>query len=148
MNGPALCRRIIAAIQYLGPNKIRNLGWIIRSREGQREWYIEACMRTHCDNMRSVFCRRHLNFSHIAPLRKYVRYITLDNRGVLMSMTPGASLDAAIAGITRGVDNARKVASQISKDNSKSSASNSKSSSTSKTANSTSTLGNSVDVKA
>lgn len=65
-----------------------------------------------------------------------------------MSMTPGASLDAAIAGITRGVNNARKVATEISKDNSKTSAASSKSSSTSKTANSTSTLGNSVDVKA
>ena len=33
-----------------------------------------------------------------------------------MTITPGASLDSAIAGITRGVDNARKVATEINKE--------------------------------
>jgi hypothetical protein len=33
-----------------------------------------------------------------------------------MSLTPGASLDNAIAGINRGVDNARKVATEINKE--------------------------------
>ena len=62
-----------------------------------------------------------------------------------MSMTPGASLDAAIAGITRGVDNARKVATEVNKD-SGGAASNNKSSSGSKSSSSSSRVGGSVDV--
>lgn len=64
-----------------------------------------------------------------------------------MGMTPGASLDAAISGISRGVDNARKVASEINKDNSSAaSATPSKSNPTGKT--STSHIGGNLDVKA
>jgi len=64
-----------------------------------------------------------------------------------MTVTPGASLDAAIAGISRGVDNARKVASEINKDAVAKTASSSSSSSAT-SSNSTSTLGGNIDVKA
>lgn len=64
-----------------------------------------------------------------------------------MNMTPGASLDAAISGIQRGVENARKVASQINKQD-KTSSSSSSSSSTSAGKGGSSTLGGNIDVKA
>ena len=65
-----------------------------------------------------------------------------------MSMTPGASLDAAIAGITRGVDNARKVATEINKDSSPASASSSSKSSDSKNTSSSNRVGGNLDVTA
>jgi hypothetical protein len=62
-----------------------------------------------------------------------------------MTVTPGASLDSAIAGITRGVDNARKVATEINKSDSANAAK--ASSSTSNSANSSgSRVGGSIDV--
>lgn len=61
-----------------------------------------------------------------------------------MTVTPGASLDSAIAGITRGVDNARKVASEINKDATANAAQSSKTASAS--AGDT-RVGGSVDVR-
>lgn len=64
-----------------------------------------------------------------------------------MTVTPGASLDAAIAGINRGVDNARKVAAEINKDAiAKTTGSSSSSSATS--SNSSSRIGGNIDIKA
>jgi hypothetical protein len=65
-----------------------------------------------------------------------------------MTVTPGASLDSAIAGINHGLDNARKVASEINKDDSAKAAKPSASPTASKasTSTSTSTVGGSVDV--
>ena len=65
-----------------------------------------------------------------------------------MSMTPGASLDAAISGIQRGVENARKVASEINKQDKTSSGTSSSSSSSSTSLGGSSSLGSNVDVKA
>jgi hypothetical protein len=61
-----------------------------------------------------------------------------------MTVTPGASLDSAIAGINRGLDNARKVAKEINKSDSPSAAQ--VSSSTANSANSGTRVGGSIDV--
>ena len=63
-----------------------------------------------------------------------------------MTVTPGASLDAAIAGISRGVDNARKVATEINKNDT---AAQTSSAASSNSANAGQTrIGGSIDVKA
>ena len=65
-----------------------------------------------------------------------------------MSLTPGASLDSAIAGITRGVDNARKVATEINKDNSAGKAASSATTSGSSKNSSDGPVGGTIDVTA
>ena len=66
-----------------------------------------------------------------------------------MSLTPGASLDSAIAGITRGVDNARKVATEINKETSAKTAQTSKTTATdSKNSPSGGSVGGNIDVSA
>lgn len=62
-----------------------------------------------------------------------------------MTVSPGASLDSAIAGISRGVDNARKVATEINKDASAKTAASSKASSTASSADTR--VGGAVDVR-
>jgi hypothetical protein len=65
-----------------------------------------------------------------------------------MTVSPGTSLDSAIAGISRGVENARKVATEINKDDSASAALSSKTSAASSTANTGgSRVGGSIDVR-
>jgi len=63
-----------------------------------------------------------------------------------MTITPGASLDSAIAGINHGLDNARKVASEINKDDSASTAKTSSAAKVSKANTGDSAVGGSVDV--
>ncbi|MBI1422879.1 MAG: hypothetical protein GC149_05370 [Gammaproteobacteria bacterium] len=65
-----------------------------------------------------------------------------------MTVTPGASLDSAIAGINRGLDNARKVATEINKDASNSAAQTSTTASNTTTNSGSSRIGGAIDVKA
>lgn len=65
-----------------------------------------------------------------------------------MTVTPGASLDAAISGINRGLDNARKVATEINKDASTSAAQTGATASNTTTNSGSSRIGGSIDVKA
>lgn len=64
-----------------------------------------------------------------------------------MTITPGASLDAAISGINQGLDNARKVASEINKNDSASAAKTKSAATASKASPGSSMVGGSVDVK-